>query len=76
MACMYIYLARILVFCLKILYILLISIMNFLCVLPQAPAVSIIIGLTFQPLALMSFVRFSYFFVFSCIFFGEYLSLQ
>jgi hypothetical protein len=64
MACMYIYLARILVFCLKILYILLISIMNF------------IIGLTFQPLALMSFVRFSYFFVFSCIFFGEYLSLQ
>jgi hypothetical protein len=34
------------------------------------------IGSTFQPLALMSFVRFSYFFGFYDIFSGEYLSLQ
>jgi hypothetical protein len=62
-------LARVLICCLGMLYILLISIMNFLCMLPQALAMSISIGSAFQPLALMLFMRFSYFSVFSYIFF-------
>jgi hypothetical protein len=47
-----------------------------LCVLPRAPAVSIISGSTFHPLALMSSMRPSYFIIFSFILSGEYLSLQ
>jgi hypothetical protein len=76
MAFMFICSAKVLVCCLGILYILLISFMNFLCVLPRAPAVSTRIGSTFQPWALMLFKRLPYFTIFSWIFSGEYLSLQ
>jgi hypothetical protein len=47
MAFMFICPARVLTCCLGILYILLISVMNFLCVLSRAPAVSTRIGSTF-----------------------------
>jgi hypothetical protein len=76
MGLMFICSVRVLICCLEMLYFLLISVMNILCVLPQALAVSMRIGSTFQPRALMSFMRFSYFIVFSCFFVGEYLSLQ
>jgi hypothetical protein len=39
--------------------------MNFLCVLPWAPAMNTRIGSKFQPQALMSFIRLTYFIVFS-----------
>jgi hypothetical protein len=45
-------------------------------VLPLAPAVSVINGSTFQPLALISLISPRYLSVFSWIFYGEYLSLQ
>ena len=48
----------------------------FLLVMPLAPAVSVISGSTFQPLALMLLIRPKYFSVFSLILSGEYLSLQ
>jgi hypothetical protein len=48
----------------------------FLCMLPQAPAVSTRSGSTFHPLALMLSSRPSYFTVLSFILSGEYLSLQ
>jgi hypothetical protein len=51
--------------CLEMSYVLVIFVMNFVCVLVWARAVSISIGFTFQPLALISFMRFLYFFVFS-----------
>jgi hypothetical protein len=76
MAFMFICSARILVCCLGNLYVLLISIMNFLCVMPRAPIANTRIGSTFQLWALMSFMRLSYFIVFSWIYSGEYLSLQ
>jgi hypothetical protein len=76
MAFLFICLAKILVCCLGMLYILLSSIMNFLCVLPRAPAMSIRIGSTFQPRALISLMRISYFTIFSWNFSSEYLSLQ
>jgi hypothetical protein len=69
MAFMFICSARVLVCCLEMLYIVLIFVMNFLCVLPQAPTISINIGFTFQPLVLILFMRFSIFFVFFCFFF-------
>ena len=75
MAFMFICLPKILVCCLGMLYILLSFVMNFLCVLPQAPALSIRIGSTFQPRALMSLMRLSYFIIFSWNFSSEYLSL-
>jgi hypothetical protein len=45
-------------------------------VLPLAPAVSVISGSTFHPLALMSLISPRYLSVFSWIFSREYLSLQ
>jgi hypothetical protein len=45
-------------------------------VLPLAPAVSVISGSTFHPLALMSLISPRYLSFFSWIFSGEYLSLQ
>jgi hypothetical protein len=48
----------------------------FLLVLLLAPAVSVISGSTFQPLALILLISPRYLFVFSWIFSGEYLSLQ
>jgi hypothetical protein len=48
----------------------------FLWVLPLAPAVSVISGSTFHPLALMSLISPRYLSVFSCILSREYLSLQ
>jgi hypothetical protein len=48
----------------------------FLWVLPLAPAVSMISGSTFQPLALMSLIKPKYLSVFCWILSGEYLSLQ
>jgi hypothetical protein len=48
----------------------------FLWVLPLAPAVSVISGSTFQPLALMSLIKPKYLSVFSWMLSGEYLSLQ
>ena len=68
MAFMFICSASVLVCCLGMLYILFISFMDFLCVLPWAHAVSTNIWSLFQPLALLLFVRFSYFFVFSLFF--------
>jgi hypothetical protein len=65
MAFVFIFSTRILVCCLGILYILLIYVMNFLCVLPWAPAMNTRIGSKFQPQALMSFIRLTYFIVFS-----------
>jgi hypothetical protein len=47
-----------------------------LCVLPLAPAISVISGSKFQPLALISLISPRYVFVFSCILSKEYLSLQ
>jgi hypothetical protein len=76
MAFIFICSARILICCLGILYILFFSIMNFLCVQPRALTVSIRIGSIFHPWALMSFMRFSYFTIFSWIFSSEVLSLQ
>jgi hypothetical protein len=48
----------------------------FLWVLPLAPIVRVISGSTFQPLALMSFIKPKYLSFFSWILSGEYLSLQ
>ena len=48
----------------------------FLWVLPLAPAVSVISGSTFQPLALMSLINPRYLSVFTWIFSGKYRSLQ
>jgi hypothetical protein len=48
----------------------------FLCVLPLAPALSVISGSTFQPLAFISLISPMYLSVFSCILSREYLSLQ
>jgi hypothetical protein len=71
MAFMYICSAKIFVCCLEILYIYFISVMNFLCVLPWAPTMSTRIVSAFQPWSLMSFIRFTYFLVFSWIFLGS-----
>jgi hypothetical protein len=48
----------------------------FLWILPLAPAVSVISGYTFQPLAFMSLISPWYLSVLSWILSGEYLSLQ
>jgi hypothetical protein len=45
-------------------------------VLPQAPVVSVMSGLTFNPLALISLISPRYFSIFPWILSGEYLSLQ
>ena len=65
MAFMYICSASVLVCFFGMLYILLIFVMIIWYMIPRVFAVNTNIGSIFQPLALMSFVRFSYFFVVS-----------